>query len=87
MGRYCAWAVEKGDLATNADAETLLRVNEALEALAAEDRVKAELVKLRYFAGMTIPEASKALGLSEATAKRHWSYARAWLYEALQRSN
>ncbi len=44
------------------------------------DKAKAELVKLRYFVGLTIEEASEVLGISPATAKRHWTYARTWLY-------
>lgn len=63
--------------------EDLLALNEALNQLAAEDPVKAELVKLRYFAGLTLPEAAAALGLSERTASRHWTYARAWLRRAI----
>ena len=50
-----------------------------------EDAQKAELVKLRYFAGMTIPEAGQALGLSESTAKRIWPYARAFLLREIKR--
>jgi RNA polymerase sigma factor (TIGR02999 family) len=61
----------------------LLALDEALECLAARDPVKADLVKLRYFAGMTIEEAAEALGVSAATAKRYWAYSRAWLYELL----
>jgi RNA polymerase sigma factor (TIGR02999 family) len=60
----------------------LLALDDALERLAARDPVKADLVKLRYFAGMTIEEAA-ALGISAATAKRYWTYSRAWLYEAI----
>ena len=58
----------------------MLAVHEALDRFAAVDKQKAELVKLRYFAGMTIEEAAGVLGISEATAKRWWIYARAWLY-------
>ncbi len=67
---------------TTAD-ETLLRLNEALRKLAIEDPVKAELVKLRYFIGLSIPEAALAMGMSESTAKRAWAYARAWLYDEM----
>ena len=67
-----------------ADDTTLLFVNEALEALAREDPPSAELVKLRFFAGMTHVEAAEALGISERTAKRYWTFARAWLYDRLQ---
>ena len=70
-------------LAAPEPAEDLLALDDALNRLAAVDPVKAELVKLRYFAGMTIEEAADALGVSSATAKRYWAYARAWLYEAV----
>jgi RNA polymerase sigma factor (TIGR02999 family) len=71
------------ELAVQADDDTLLRVDEALEKLAEEDPVKAQLVKLRFFVGLSLPEACRALGMSETTGKRHWAYARAWLYDAL----
>ena len=63
----------------------LLRVHDALDRLAEEDPRKAELVKLRYFVGMSIEEAAEALGISDRTAKRDWTYARAWLGEAIER--
>jgi len=66
--------------------EDLLALDEALDRLAAEDPLKAELVKLRYFVGLTLPEAAAALGLSERTAGRHWAYARAWLRRAVEGS-
>jgi DNA-directed RNA polymerase specialized sigma24 family protein len=58
-------------------------LDEALARLAQVAPEKAELVKLRFFAGMTIPEAATALGISHATAERHWTYARVWLYSEL----
>ncbi len=61
----------------------LLALDEALARLAADDPMKAELVKLRYFAGLTMPQAAQALGISLATAQRHWSFARSWLYAEL----
>jgi len=64
--------------------EDLLALDEALDRLAIEDPIKAELVKLRFFAGLTLPEAAKALGLSERTAGRHWAFARAWLRRAVE---
>lgn len=64
--------------------EDLLALDEALDRLAAEDPLKADLVKLRYFAGLELAEAAAALGLSERTAGRHWAYARAWLRRALE---
>ncbi|MCS7090387.1 MAG: sigma-70 family RNA polymerase sigma factor [Verrucomicrobiota bacterium] len=59
--------------------EEVLAVHEALDQLAAEDPMSAELVKLRYFAGFTMEEAAAVLGLSVRTAERRWAYARAWL--------
>ena len=67
------------------NADQLLAVNDALDKFAALDPQAAELVKLRYFVGMTIEETAEALGISKATAKRHWDYARAWLYEEIRR--
>jgi DNA-directed RNA polymerase specialized sigma24 family protein len=61
----------------------LLALDEALDRLAELDSVKAELVKLRYFTGMTIEEAAEALAISPATAKRYWTYARTWLFQAI----
>ena len=75
------------DLAvTREPREDLLALDEALDRLAAEDPLKADLVKLRYFAGLTLPDAAAALGLSERTAGRHWAYARAWLRRAVEGS-
>ena len=64
--------------------EDLLALDEALDRLAVEDPLKANLVKLRYFAGLNLAEAAAALGLSERTAGRHWAYARAWLRRAVE---
>src|SRR5437763_468700 len=64
-------------------AEELLSLTEALDQLAAEDPKKAELVKLRYFAGLSVQEAADALGISRATADRYWAYAKVWLYCAI----
>src|SRR5262245_60870832 len=64
----------------------LLSVNEALEQLSKHDPVKADVVKLRYFVGLTLKETAEALGVSEPTAKRHWAYARAWLYREIRAS-
>jgi RNA polymerase sigma factor (TIGR02999 family) len=60
--------------------DDLLALDQALSKLAAEDPPKAELVKLRYFVGLTLPEASKAMGISHNTADRWWAYAKAFLY-------
>ena len=67
--------------------EELLAVHEALDRLAMDHETKAELVKLRYFAGLTIKEAADVLGISEPTAKRYWAYARAWLFREISRQD
>lgn len=64
--------------------DNILLINEALEKFAAHDATAAELVKLRFFAGLTFPQAARVLGLSERTAKRSWAYARAWLFKEIQ---
>ena len=71
------------EIAAPADDDELLAVNDALERLAQADPAKAELVKLRYFVGMTVEEAAAALGISEPTAKRRWALARAWLFNEI----
>ena len=67
------------------DADELLDLDEALARLAAADPRRAELVRLRYFAGLTLEQAAELLGVSRATADRHWAFARAWLYDAMTR--
>jgi RNA polymerase sigma factor (TIGR02999 family) len=71
------------EVAAEASAEELLALDEALVRFAAKDPVKAELVELRYFAGLSEEEAAASLGISRATASRYWTYARAWLIDAL----
>jgi RNA polymerase sigma factor (TIGR02999 family) len=65
-------------------ADRLLALDEALARLSKEDPVKANLVKLRYFTGLTMEQASEMLGISPTTAKRYWSYARAWLLREME---
>jgi RNA polymerase sigma factor (TIGR02999 family) len=65
----------------------LLAVDEALERFEQMDAVAADLVKLRYYAGLTIPQAAEALGISSATADRYWAYARAWLHSELKKGD
>jgi len=65
--------------ATEGTPEDLLALDEALQKLAQRDPLKADLVKLRYFAGLTLEEAAQALGVARSTAAEHWAYARAWL--------
>jgi RNA polymerase sigma factor (TIGR02999 family) len=79
-------ALDPEAAASSEPREDLLAVDEALDRLAAEDPLKANLVKLRYFAGLSPAEAAAALGLSERTARRHWTFARAWLRRAVEKS-
>ena len=72
------------EIAIEVPDDDLLDVNEALDKLAAHDKEAADLVKLRYFVGMTIEEAAQALGIGEATAYRYWAYARAWLFKEIK---
>jgi RNA polymerase sigma factor (TIGR02999 family) len=71
-------------VADHASDDELIALDGALEQLALVDRQCVELIKLRFFAGLTQNEAAAALGLTTRTAARHWAYARAWLYEALR---
>jgi RNA polymerase sigma factor (TIGR02999 family) len=73
-------------LATCGPDDDLLALHEALERLAAVDPERAKLVELRFFAGLTLPEAAECLGVSPSTADRGWKYARAWLYDAMSES-
>jgi RNA polymerase sigma factor (TIGR02999 family) len=77
--------VDEVEIAAPATHDQLLAIDDALDKLAADHRPKADLVKLRFFAGMSIEEAAEVLGISEATAKRWWVYARAWLYSEIKR--
>ena len=71
--------VQELDVAVEVRDDELLALDEALDKFAAQHKPKAELVKLRYFVGLTIPQAAEILGISEPTAKRYWTFARAWL--------
>jgi len=75
--------LEEVEIADQVPDARLLALSEALDRFAAQEPKQAELVKLRYFAGMKIDEAAKILGMSEATAKRWWAYSRAWLFDEL----
>ena len=78
-------SLEHVEIAAPETALDVLALNEALERFEKIDRLKAELVKLRYFAGLTVPQAAEALGISTTTADRYWSYARAWLHTELKK--
>jgi RNA polymerase sigma factor (TIGR02999 family) len=75
---------EQLDLATSISPDQLVALDDALARLAALDGLAGELVKLRYFAGLPLDQAAAALGISTATAYRHWAYARAWLHSELK---
>ena len=76
--------VDELEIASPAPDDQLLALDEALNQFAALEPKQAELVKLRYFLGLKIEEAAEVLGVSEATAKRWWAYARAWLFQEIQ---
>lgn len=76
--------LEEADLVAPEVGDDVLALDEALSKLDATDHAAAELVRLRYFAGMTVPEAAEILAVSVRTAERLWTYARAWLHRALQ---
>ena len=76
--------LENVDAAAPGDDDELLAINEALDKLAAQNKVEAELVKLRYFVGMTIDEAAEVLGISARTADNYWAHARAWLFREIK---
>jgi RNA polymerase sigma factor (TIGR02999 family) len=73
-------------IAVTVPSEELLAVNDALAALALEDREAAEVVRMRYFVGMTVPEIAAALDLAPRTVDRHWAFARAWLKRTIRSS-
>jgi RNA polymerase sigma factor (TIGR02999 family) len=76
--------LDAGGFLAKEPSEDIEALDEALTKLAAEDPAKAELVKLRFFAGLTMPEIAQVLKISLATAERHWTYARTWLYAELK---
>lgn len=82
-GEFGRVAMDEDRLVCSVPSDQLLAIDEALERFARDEPDKAQLVKLRFFAGMSIEEAAEVLGISRATAARHWTYARAWLHDAL----
>ncbi len=76
--------IQQIDLASPEAEDQLLAVNEALDKLAAQDPVEADLVKLRYFAGLTTDEAASLLEISPRTARNYWAHARTWLYHEIK---
>jgi RNA polymerase sigma factor (TIGR02999 family) len=85
-GRICV-DLEAVDPAAQMPSDDLVALDEALTRLGEEDPVKASLVKLRFFAGLSIDQAAEALRISRATAIRHWSFARAWLFNELRKGS
>ena len=75
--------LDKVEIATDVDEDTLLLVNESLEKLAKDHPDLAQIAKLRFFGGLTLEEAGQVLGVTERTAKRYWAFARAWLFDEL----
>ena len=76
--------VDKIEIAAPQIPEDLVALDEALTRLATTDKAAAELVHLRFFAGLSIPDAAEVLGISSRTADRLWAYARAWLHQEIQ---
>jgi len=76
--------LDKVELAVDAPNEELVAIDEVLNQLGQENPECASVVKLRFFAGLSIDEAAAALGISASTAKRHWAYARAWIFDVLR---
>ena len=77
--------LDNADLAIDGPSTDLIALDEALVKLETLDKPKADLVKLRFFAGVTLEQASALLGISQTTAKRYWTYARAWLYREISK--
>jgi len=78
--------LDKVDLAAEADDDTLLLVNDALEKLSQEDAQAAEIAKLRFFGGLTLDEAAQVLGVTSRTADRYWAFARVWLFDEMRQA-
>ena len=85
-GGAAKFEFENSPLEVHATPDELLAVHEALDALEAKDPQAAELVKLRYFIGLSVEETAETLGISVATAKRWWAYARSWLHREVSSS-
>jgi RNA polymerase sigma factor (TIGR02999 family) len=83
-GQFQRVGLDKVELAVDAPNEDLAAIDDAIERLSEEDAECAKVVKLRFFAGLSIDETAGALGISASTAKRHWAYARAWIFDVLR---
>jgi RNA polymerase sigma factor (TIGR02999 family) len=80
-------SIDNADLALEKTSDEIIALDEALTKLAKEDSVKADLVKLRYFTGLSFEQASEVLKISRATAYRYWSYAQAWLFDKINKGD
>jgi RNA polymerase sigma factor (TIGR02999 family) len=85
-GQHTRVKLDDAELAIEGPSEDLIALDEALTRLSDMDRTKSELIKLRYFAGLSIEQAATILGISQPTAKRYWRYARAWLFREIRSS-
>lgn len=83
-GEFRRVDLNAADLVMDSVPQEIIDLDDALKRLAVEDKTKADLVELRFFAGMTLREAADFLGISIATADRYWAYARAWLFDELR---
>jgi RNA polymerase sigma factor (TIGR02999 family) len=79
--------LDEADISTPTGDDQILAINDALDKLAAQNQPEAELVKLRYFVGMTLEEAAQAMGISARTADNYWAHARAWLFREIKQSS
>jgi RNA polymerase sigma factor (TIGR02999 family) len=85
-GNQTGEELHESRIATSVPSDELLAVNDALVTLALEDPATAQVVQMRYFVGMTVPEIAAALDLAPRTVDRHWAFARAWLKRTIRRS-
>jgi RNA polymerase sigma factor (TIGR02999 family) len=83
-GGFTRIELDDANLITNLPPDELLMLDDAIDALAAHDRIAAELVKVRYFAGLSMEQAAQALSIPRSTAYEHWTYARAWLFASMR---
>jgi RNA polymerase sigma factor (TIGR02999 family) len=85
-GDFVRHELDDVEISTHIQLDEILAIDEALRKLEAQNQPAAELVKLRYFAGMTIPESAEALGISPRKADQVWAYAKAWLLAEMEES-
>ncbi len=79
--------LDQAELPIDGPSDDLIALDEALEKLANTDKASADLIKLRFFAGLTMEQAAKILGIPRRTADRNWAYARAWIYRAIKKGD